>query len=381
MEATEPTTPDAGARRRVRRKPIRFAVVGLGHIAQAAVLPAFAHARSRASLHAIISGSPEKLVELGEKYQVPVRGGYDELEHCLAECHAVYIAAPNSRHAEFAIRAAHLGVHVLCEKPLAVTDAECRRMIGACRDARVKLMTAYRLHFEPLTIEALQLIRSGRIGEPRFFSADFSMTVKPGNIRTRAELGGGTLYDLGVYCINGARMMFGDEPTRVSAFSVDGARAGFPEVDEMTSALLHFKDDRLATFTTSFGAADASSFRVVGTEGDLFMQPAFEYAQALEYTLTSGEKTTKKRGRKRDQFAAELIYFADCINEDRDPEPSGEEGAWDVRIVDALYEAARRGEQIALRPVAPDPGPNRDQAIDRPAVGEVSLVNVESAHE
>jgi predicted dehydrogenase len=371
----------ATLRRRARPKPVRFAVAGLGHIAQVAVLPAFRHTTGRATLHAIISGDPDKLAEVGGKYGVPVRGSYDEFEQCLADCDAVYIATPNSMHAELTIRAAHVGVHVLCEKPLAVTDEECSRMIDACREAGVKLMTAYRLHFEPLTIEALDLIRRGRIGEPRYFSASFSMTVKPGNIRTRREVGGGTLYDLGVYCINAARMVFSAEPTRVLAASVNGARSGFPEVDEMTAAVLHFEGDRLATFTTSFSAGDVSSFRVVGTEGDLFMQPAFEYAEALQYVLTVGEKTARKKGRKRDQFAPELAHFARCIREDREPEPSGLEGAWDVRIVDALYESARRGEAIALRPFGPEPGPRGDQAMDVPPVSEPKLVKVKSAHE
>jgi glucose-fructose oxidoreductase len=284
-------------------------------------------------------------------------------------------------HAEFTVRAADVGVHVLCEKPLAVSDRECLRMIHACREANVKLMTAYRLHFEPLTLDVLKLVRQGRIGDPRFFSASFSMRVKPGNIRTQSALGGGTLYDLGVYCINAARVVFGAEPTAVFAFSTNGARAGIPEVDEMTSAVMHFEGDRLATFTTSFAAGDVSSMRIVGTEGDIFVQPAFEYAEALQYTLTVGDETRRKRGRKRDQFAAELLYFADCIKRNKPPEPSAEEGAWDVRIVDALYESARRGEMIALRPFGPEPGPDPRQAIDRPPVRKPDLVKVEAAHE
>jgi len=362
-------------------KRIRYGVIGLGHIAQVAVLPAFAHARRNSMLRAIISGDPEKLAKVGDKYAVPIRASYDELDRCLAEIDALYIATPNTEHADVAIRAAHHGVHVLCEKPLAVTDDECLGIIHACREANVKIMTAYRLHFEPLTIEMLEKVRAGSIGEPRYFSSSFSMIAKPGNIRTRSETGGGTLYDLGVYCINAARMLFGAEPTEVFAYSIDGARSGFPGVDDTTAAMLKFSGNRLATFTSSFGAADVSSFRIVGTEGDIHMEPAYEYAEPLAYTLTRHGRSTKRRGRKRDQFAAELLYFSDCILFDREPEPSAEEGAWDLRIIDALYESARTHEPIALRSYGPDPGPTADQAISRPPVAKPQTVNVQTPHE
>lgn len=207
------------------------------------------------------------------------------------------------------------------------------------------------------------------------------MLAKPGNIRTRPERGGGTLYDLGVYCINAARMAFEAEPQQVYAYSIDGARSGFPDVDDTTSALLRFEGDRLAMFTSSFGAADVSSYRVIGTEGDIHVEPAFEYAEALAYTLTRDGKKTKKRGRKVDQFAAELLYFSDCILQDREPEPSAEEGAWDLRIIDALYESARTQEPISLRPFGPEPGPSQRQAVAMPPVRHPKTVKTETPHE
>ncbi len=363
------------------RGPVRYAVVGLGHIAQGSILPAFAHASPGCRLQAIVSGDPEKLSVLGDRYDVPVRGSYAEYERCLREVDAVFICLPNTLHAEYTVRAAQAGVHVLCEKPLATTDADCDRMIVACREAGVKLMTAYRLHFEPLTLEMLGRIHGGDIGEPRYFTSAFSMRAKPGGIRTRRDLGGGTLFDLGVYCINAARMIFRAEPRSVMAVSAPGDRAGMPEIDEMTSAILRFDEGRIATFTTSFAAADVSEFRIVGTKGELRADPAYEHSEALAYTLTTNGRTIKRKGRKRDQFAAELIYFAKCIRQDRTPEPSGEEGAWDVRIVDALYESARRGESIALRRVeGADPGPTSRQAIDKPAVRKPEMVKVESPH-
>ena len=243
---------------------VRYAVVGLGYIAQAAVLPSFAHARRNSSLHAIVSGSPEKLNEVGDKYRIPVRATYDDYERCLQEVDAVYLCTPNSEHSDYAVRAAKAGKHILCEKPLAVTQGECDRMIRAAKENNVKIMTAYRLHFEPLFLEVLEIVKSGKIGEPRFFSSNFSMHARPGGIRTQRELGGGTLYDLGVYCINTARLMFNAEPIEVFGRSIDGARSNMPEIDEMTSGILRFDGDRLATFTTSFNANGVSDFRVVG---------------------------------------------------------------------------------------------------------------------
>jgi glucose-fructose oxidoreductase len=362
-------------------RKVRYAVVGLGHIAQAAVLPAFAHARRNSALHALVSGDADKLAELGDRYEVAFRGGYDQFEACLEDVDAVYIATPNTEHAEFAVRAAHAGVHVLCEKPLAVTEEECERILQACREAGVRLMTAYRLHFEPLTLEVIDLVRQGRIGEPRYFSSEFSMTTRPGNIRTLPDTGGGTLFDLGVYCINAARMLFASEPTEAFAYSIDGGRSGFPGVDDTTSALLRFDADRLAVFTTSFAAADASSYRIVGTEGDIRVEPAYEYAEPLAYTITRDGQSRKKKGRKRDQFAAELLYFSDCILQDRPPEPSAREGAWDVQIVRALYESAQTGRVIPLPPMSHEPGPTRDQAISRPPVRQPEMVKTESPHE
>lgn len=369
------------ARTSARPTPIRYAVVGLGYIAQIAVLPAFAHAKRNSRLHALVSGDPVKRADLGEKYGVPVRVSYDDYEAALREVDAVYICTPNSEHEGHTVRAAHAGVHVLCEKPLAVTDAECERMLRACREANVKLMTAYRLHFEPLWMEVLQHVRDGRIGLPRFFESGFSLHAKPGGVRTRAETGGGTLYDLGVYCINAARLLFGAEPVAVSAVSAPGERSGMPDIDEMTSAILHFDGDRLATFTTSFAAADLSWLRLVGTDGDIHMEPAYEYAEPLVYEMTVDGKTTRRRGRKHDQFAAELLYFSDCIRQGREPEPSGAEGAWEVRIVDALYESARRHETIALRRFEGEPTPSTDQAIAQPPVSPPDLVHAEEPHD
>ena len=360
-------------------KPVRYAVVGLGHIAQVAVLPAFAHARN-SRLAALVSGDKQKRAQLSRKYRVPAFS-YEQYEECLGQVDAVYIALPNSMHAEYTIRAANAGVHVLCEKPLAVTVDECERMIEACDSAAVKLMTAYRLHFEKISLEAIDLVRRGRIGEPKFFSSTFSMTVKPGNIRTEEELGGGTLYDLGVYCINAVRHLFAAEPIEAFGYSVNAAGNRMPEIDESSAAVLRFEGDRVATFVTSFNAADTGFYVVAGTKGSLCLDPAYEYAEGLAYELTVNGKTTSKQGRKSDQFAPELEHFSDCILRDREPEPSGREGMQDVRIVQALYESSRRGEPVHIPVYEESKRPTRRQEIRKPGIRKPELVNVESAHE
>src|SRR5688572_22086236 len=282
-------------------------------------------------------------------------------------------------HAEYTVRAARAGVHVLCEKPMAVTTDECRQMIDACRRSAVKLMIAYRLHFEATNLAAIEVARSGKLGELKFFNSSFAMTVRRGDIRTKRAYGGGTLYDIGVYCINAARYLFRAEPTQVSAMSINSGAAALAEIDETTAATLRFGDDRIATFITSFNAADVGAYVIVGTKGDLRADPAYEYAEGLEYALTIDGRTTRKKIGKRDQFAAELLYFSDCIINDRQPEPSGEEGMQDVRIVQALYESAKTGRPVTLRPFAKRQRPTRRQRISRPGVRKPALVKVQSA--
>ena len=293
---------------------------------------------------------------------------YDDYDACLEQVDAVYIALPNSMHAEYAIRAARAGVHVLCEKPMAVTVEECRRMTAACRRHRVRLMIAYRLHFEEINLRVADLVRRGRIGEPKFFNSSFSMTVRPGDIRTRKDMGGGSLYDIGVYCINAARYLFRAEPREVMAISVNSGASKLAEIDESTGALLRFEGERVAAFVTSFNATDVASYRIVGSKGHVHVEPAYEYAEGLEYELTIEGKATRKRIGKRDQFAPQLLYFSDCILNNREPEPSGEEGMQDVRIVQALYKSARTGKAVPIPAFSKTKRPTGRQRISRPGV-------------
>jgi predicted dehydrogenase len=354
---------------RSEARRIRYAVVGAGNIAQVAVIPAFEHATENSELAGILSDDPVKRALLGKKYRVAT-AGYGDLEAFIAdeEIDAVYLALPNALHRPFAERAAHEGAHVLCEKPMALTSDDCRAMVEACDAADVRLMVAYRLHFEEANLRALELVRDGQIGEPRYFSASFSQQVRAGDIRTRPELGGGALFDMGIYCINAVRFLFGAEPIEVTAFQVHGVDPRFRDVDETTTAILRFPGDRLAQLTASQGASDVDTFRVVGTEGDLRVEPAFGYTGALKHFLTVGGKTREATFAKRDQFAPELIHFSECIRNEKAPAASGREGWADVRIMEAIGRSARTGERVALEPFDPGRRPEPADEIRKPAV-------------
>jgi len=361
---------------------IRYAVVGLGHLAQVAVLPAFNNAPN-SELAAIVSGDPEKRRKLGKKYRLEHVCAYDEYDQALSEVDAVYLVLPNHLHREYAVRAAQAGVHVLCEKPMAVSEEDCEAMIEAANANDVKLMIAYRLHFEQANLEAIRLVRSGRLGDPRIFDSAFTQQVADDNIRVTqpVEKGGGPVYDMGVYCINAARYLFQAEPTGVLASSAGNGEKRFHAIDEMTSVLMRFPDERLAAFTCSFGAADVSRYAVIGTAGSLTAEPAYDYSVALKHRLTIGEKISTRRFPKRDQFAAELIYFSECILTDKEPEPSGREGLADVRIVRAIYESTRTGRMVELAELPPKKKPTMRQEIHRPAHGQPKMVNAESPSE
>ncbi len=366
------------------KKKVRYAVVGLGHIAQVAVLPAFAHAEN-AELAALVSDDPEKLEKLGRRYKVKARFSYDQFEECLTSgvVDAVYIALPNHLHREYTERAARAGVHVLCEKPLAVTEEDCLAMIRTCEENEVKLMVAYRLHFEEANLKAIDLVQGGRLGEPRLFDSVFSMQVKEGDIRLNPrELGGGPLYDIGIYCINAVRNLFGAEPMEVVAFSANNGERRFQQCEEMTAAILRFPGrERLASFTCSFNGTDVGTYRVVGTKGELVMDPAYEYAEGLTQRVTIDGRTRERTFPKRDQFAPELISFSECILTGAAPEPSGWEGLADVRVIRALYRSAETGQPVTLPPFSKEDRPSLAQEIRRPAVRKPDLVNTQAPAE
>lgn len=360
-------------------KKIRYAVVGLGHLAQVAVLPAFRNTPN-SELTAIVSGEDLKRKKLGKKYNLDHVYSYDDYDQALSVVDAVYLVLPNHLHREYAVRAANAGVHVLCEKPMAVTEEDCEAMIDAAHKNAVKLMIAYRLHFEEANLEAIRLAKAGKLGNLRIFDSAFSQVVVADNIRVTEPVkkGGGPVYDMGTYCINAARYLFRADPTSVMAFSANFSNKKFRHIDEMTSVLMRFPGERLATFTCSFGAAAVSRYTLIGTKGSLTAEPAYDYSMALKHRLTIGEKTTTRSFPKRDQFAAEVMYFSDCILRNKQPEPSGLEGLADIRIIRAIYESAKTGRIIDLPKFATKKRPTMRQEIHRPGHNKPQTIDAES---
>jgi predicted dehydrogenase len=356
-----------------------MAVIGQGHFAQAAVLPAIEQLED-VELSALVSGSQHKLDALGDMYGVRERRHYDELDELLAsrQIDAVYIAVPNDLHAQMAVIAARHGVHVLCEKPMAPTEAECMQMIRACAQRRVKLMVAYRLHFQAANLVAIEIARGGELGEPRVFTSTFAMQVQDGNIRIQPRRGSGPLFDLGIYCVNAARYLFRAEPAEVLGLKLAGRDPRFATVEEAYAVTMRFPDERVAQFTCSFGAHDRARYEVLGTDGVLILDNAYDYAGDMTLQVSGKHGDKVRTFERRDQIAGEIEYFARCIRDDVEPEPSGWEGLADVRIVQAIRQSARFGRAVPIDPVPrrarrPDLG----QEIDVEAHPTATLVDVQ----
>ena len=278
---------------------------------------------------------------------------------------AVYVALPNSLHADYAIRAMKAGKHAMVEKPLAISVEECEAMIAAADQNGVYLMTAYRLHCEPGTVEVLERIRAGEIGEPKLFSSTFSFQSPDTNHRLKGEHWGGPLQDIGVYCLNAVRHVFSDEPTEVHAMKVHGnGDPRFTEVEGSMAVTLRFPRDRLAQFTISFESGETDMYRVIGTTGEITVQPGYRFETTPGIRITHGESVEEVPVSDSDHFGGQVAYFSDCILNSERPEPDGEEGLADVRAMLAIEASAKTGQP---KPVNSPP---------RPAHPERSMVRI-----
>jgi Predicted dehydrogenases and related proteins len=367
----------------MKNKKIRYAVVGLGHIAQVAVLPAFKNAQKNSELVALISHDETKLKKLSQKYKVPETYSYDELESCLASgsIDALYIATPNVCHRNIAEMAASYGVHVLTEKPMAINEEDCLSMLKAARKNNIKLMVAYRLHFDQANLKAVEFGQSGRLGELRIFNSTFTMQVDdPENIRLSGEMGGGPMFDIGIYCLNASRYLFRDEPIEIFAMAESNDDRRFREVDEMMTVTLRYPNARLASFTISFGAAKTASFDLIGTKGSIRLENAYEYADGQVLHTVIHDKKAKHKFAKHDQFAPELEYFSNCILKNKEPEPSAEEGLLDIKIIEAINESIKTGMPVQLRSFRKMTRPTMKQANRKPAFPKPDTVHVRAPH-
>lgn len=361
------------------KERIRYAVVGLGYIAQVAVLPAFKNAKKNSVLTALVSGDKEKLNRLGEKYHIDKCYLYSEFEDCLrrGEVDAVYIATPNFYHRNIMETAAKYGVHVLCEKPMAVTTEDCHSMITQAEKNNIQLMIAYRLHFESSNLEAIKIAHSKRIGDIKVFNSVFTMQVKDNqNIRLEdIDKGGGPLYDIGIYCINAARYLFKAEPVEVFGIVNNSKDTRFKKIDELISCIMKFPDGKMASFTISFGAFGTADYDLIGTKGRIRLENGYKYANTMTLKTYEDNKIITKKYPKRDQFAPELIYFSECIQKKKKPEPSGEEGLADIKIVEAILLSIDLGTPITIDEINKKSRPGENQKITRPSFSRPRLFN------
>lgn len=339
---------------------VRYAVVGAGWISQIAFMPSVAQT-GNSEMTAIVTGNAEKAAQLAEFYGIENVYSYDQYDEMLAAdvVDAVYIALPNSMHADYAIRALNVGKHALVEKPLATTIAESEAMIKAANDNGALLMTAYRLHTEPGSVELIERLKEGVIGEVKHFASTFSFQSDPANHRLQAEHWGGPFQDIGVYCLNAARHVFRDEPTHVMAMKGHGkGDARFKEVEGSMAVTLMFPGERLAQFMISFEAGSTDMFRVIGTEGEITVEPAFEFKATPKLKITRDDGNNEELTfPDSDHFGGQTAYFSDCILNGTQPESDGEEGLADMHALLAMEKAAATGEMQEIhakpRPIHP----------------------------
>ncbi len=337
-----------------RSPKIGYAVIGLGHIAQHAVLPGFTHAR-KSGLVALVSGDHRKAARLARKFGAAHAYTYDEYDACLAdpEVKAVFVAGANGVHAEHSIRAANAGKHVLCEKPMANTLDECRAMIEAARRNRVRLMIAYRKYFEPASVTLKKMIDDGKFGRVLLMHSSFTVRLTIGKAWhfSHAAAGGGSLVDVGVYAVNTCRWLAGEMPVEVDAHSWALDPERFREVDENVAFQMRFASGLVVQASSSFAAAKSSFLHVHGENGWATLVPAYSYTEERRLLGEVGTREFDRRFRKLDEFALELDALADCALKNREPGPNGLEGARDVAIMEAIYRSALEKKPVAVADV------------------------------
>jgi predicted dehydrogenase len=324
---------------------IGYAVIGLGRIA-GHFMPGVRDT-TNSQITGLVSGHRDKADRIAAAYGVPATSIYnyenfDEIAHNPA-IQAVYVALPNSMHAEYTIRAAKAGKHVLCEKPMATSVVDCESMIAACKAANVKLMIAYRCHYEPTNLKAIKLIRDGALGQVQAIVSPFGFNIAPGEWRLNKKLaGGGPLFDVGIYSLNACRYLTGEEPEHISAYaSVIDHDGRFDQVEENVSWTMRFPSGIVASCVTTYGANMDGFFRVYGSKGWLEVDQAFVYEGLRLRADFSGTKLDELNpARDPSHFTAEAEHFSHCIENGLEPKTSGEEGLRDMRYITEIYRSA-----------------------------------------
>jgi predicted dehydrogenase len=346
-EVTEPPADPLNER-------VGIAIVGLGRISVNEVLPAFGQSK-HAKPVALVTGDREKGLKLARQYNIPESAvldykDYDKLAQ-MADVKAVYIGLPNNMHPEYTIRAAKAGKHVLCEKPMANSVRECQQMI------------AYRSQYEVLDRALVKMVQEKKLGALKeFISVNSQNMGDPQHWRLkRALAGGGALPDVGLYCINAARFISGEEPVEVigNVWSTPGD-ARFKEVEESCQFILRFPSGFIASCSTSYAAHKSQMFRLNAAEATAEMNPAYAYnGNKLKITrvVDGKEQQSDIQMKEKNQFAAEMDHFAECLQQGKDVHTPGEEGLQDQRIIEAIYESARTHRPVKLKAPGSTRGP------------------------
>ncbi|MGF7211249.1 putative dehydrogenase [Skermanella aerolata] len=340
---------------------VGFALAGLGRLTLEELLPAFAECKTARPV-ALVSGSPEKAKVVAAQHGIKESSvySYDDFDRIAdnPEVQVVYVVLPNGLHRDFVIRAAKAGKHVMCEKPMANSSQEARDMIAACKQAGVRLMVAYRCQYEPYNREVIQRVRSGDMGAARIIEATNTQVMGPGDQwRFRKALaGGGALPDIGLYCLNTARAITGEEPVEVFAriFNPQGDDR-YREVEETIAFMLRFPSGTMANCSSSYGAHESKDLRVRLEKGWIDLENAFAYeGQQMRVAQRGGkaEVIDTVRMPQQNQFSLEIDHMAACVKENRVPRTPGEEGLQDHHLMEALYRSAETGTPVSLAPVS-----------------------------
>ena len=334
-------------------RKLGWAIVGLGSLAINQILPAFARAE-KSRVVALVSGHPDKAKKLAARYGVAEKSVYDYQSYDALrqnpEVDVVYVVLPNSMHAEYTIRAHQAGKHVLCEKPMATTPADCQAMIDAARKAERKLMVAYRCRYEPFNQEMIRMAREQELGPVRVVVADHGFNIgDPTQWRLKqAFAGGGSLMDIGIYSLQAARYVTGEEPVEIAAMSHSTpGDERFKEVEETINFQLRSPSGILANCTSSYGFSGQNRYRVITTKGWFELEPATSYT-GLRMRVRRGNVLEERSLPQRDHFALEMDHLSECVMSEKQPLTPGEEGLRDLKLMMAIYEAARSGRTVKL---------------------------------
>ncbi|MDB5669152.1 MAG: glucose-fructose oxidoreductase [Alphaproteobacteria bacterium] len=334
-----------------------YAIVGLGTYGLGVITPQFANC-TMSRLAAVVSGDPEKAKRVAAEHGLPDRSVYSYANFDSIrdnpDVDIVYVCLPNSMHAEYVIRAAKAGKHVMCEKPMAVSVRECEAMIAACKAAGRKLMIGYRCHFEATNLKAIRLVRSGAIGKPHYFRSEHGFVQRDPSVwrLKRALSGGGSLMDIGIYALNAARYITGEEPIAVTAQeSTDRSDPRFHEVEDQIAFTLEFPSGVIGSCHSMY-SSNQNHILMVGDQGRVEMEPATRYSGNHMWTGRDGREREliPPPGPGQTQFSAQLDHLPQCIASGREPIVSGEEGLRDMRLIEAIYRSARERQRISLAP-------------------------------